>query len=207
MSAVTELVRLWTFLFSTVFGRLQQSLYHGCVIWRDFRNAIYSWWCTDDLKWTWAVSQEVKKTNENATKNDEKQILLFSFLDSCWHTGSDANNTTHVQKITRATTWIEPAIASNIDDYCGLDIHKLKTHFLAVYVAVSFLQKGPRSRTRVFSVREPRVRGVRWPSGFRPFVVFLYFVLKSRRFMSVHLWSVKICGVDFLRASLQMHAK
>lgn len=89
-----------------------------------------------------------QKQNNN---NNEKQ-LFFSFLKFCRHTGSDTNLWYYsCAKNNRATTWIEPAIASNTDDYCGLDIHKLKTSFFGSICGHWLSTKRTRSRfTSVF---------------------------------------------------------
>lgn len=150
------------------------------------------------------------KQNNNANKNDEKQILLFSFLDLCWHTGSDANNTTHVQKITEQELELNQQLHLTLTTTVAWIFTNLKRIFWQYMWPLAFYRKDPapvlmsfRSVSLVFVVWGGRADS----NEISSFVVFLYFLLKSRRFMSVHLWSLKICGIDILRASLQMHAK
>lgn len=108
---------------------------------------------------TWNEHKLSRGRNKTATMKRKltttttKKQLFFLFLNFfSRHTGSDTNFWYYsCAKNNRATTWIEPAIASNTDDYCGLDIHKLKTSFFFGSICGRWLST-ERTRSRFTSV-------------------------------------------------------
>lgn len=68
-------------------------------------------------------------TGGKINNNNKKQLFfLFKFFVDI-QAVTLIFDTTHVQKITEQQLELNQQLQSNTDDYCGLDIHKLKTSF------------------------------------------------------------------------------
>lgn len=105
-------------------------------------------------------------TGGKINNNNKKQLFfLFKFFVDI-QAVTLIFDTTHVQKITEQQLELNQQLQSNTDDYCGLDIHKLKTSFFGsiMWLLAFYKTDSLPFHFCLFSVREPCVHCVRWPS-------------------------------------------
>lgn len=105
-----------------------------------------------------------RKLTTTTTKKQLFFLFLNFFLDI--QAVTLISDTTHVQKITEQQLELNQQLHLTPTTTVAWIFTNLKLlFFLAVYVAVGFLQNGLAPVSLLsFSVHEPRVRCVRWPS-------------------------------------------